>query len=176
MAYPTTLAYKISSPAYIGAQGIDVTSTTQSVPLGTRVRAVDANYGEGEFVYLKGVASTAAGDFVVYDTKAATTTRAKAGTTKTGNVAVAMSANVASQYGWYQVWGEAVCNTASAGTGAANANLVQTSTDGQASVGATGANIISGATCKTAQDTPSSGFTQVQLCYPFLSGLTSTQP
>lgn len=104
MAYPTTLAYKISSPAYIGSQPIDATSTTQGLPLGTRVRAVDSSYGEGEFVYLKGVASTAAGDFVVFDAKAGTTTRAVAGTTKTGSVAVAMSANVASQYGWYQIW------------------------------------------------------------------------
>ena len=71
---------------------------------------------------------------------------------------------------------EAIVNTTSAGTGAANANLVQTATAGQATVGATGANIISGATCKTAQDTPSSGFTQVQLVGPFLSGLTQTQP
>ena len=175
MAYPTTLNYQPTSPV-AGLQPITVTSTTQAHPLGTVIRAVDSNYGEGEFIYLKGVASTTAGDLVVFDAKAGTTTRTVAGTTKTGAIAVAMSANVASQYGWYQVGGEAIVNTTSAGTGAANANLVQTATAGQATVGATGANIISGATCKTAQDTPSSGFTQVQLVGPFLSGLTQTQP
>ena len=40
--------------ARAGMQPIADTSTTQRHPLGTIVRADDATYGEGEFVYLKG--------------------------------------------------------------------------------------------------------------------------
>jgi hypothetical protein len=46
-------------------QAISDTSTTQLVPLGTRVKAIDkasTAYGEGEFIYLLGVASTVVGD------------------------------------------------------------------------------------------------------------------
>lgn len=169
MAYPTTLAYVISGQ-FLGAQPIAATSTTQNHPLGFRIRAVDATYGEGEFIYLKGVASTAAGDVVTYDTKGAATVRTVAASR--GPMAVAMSANVASQYGWYQILGSAVVSTASAGTGAANSLLAVTATPGQATVSGGAGVKISGALCKTAQDTPTSGFTAVQLHYPAANGDT----
>lgn len=80
----------------------------QAHPLGTIVRAYDATLGEGEFIYLKGVASTVVGSLVEYDPVNATTTLAP-NTGKLGNpVAVAMSANVANQFGWYQIAGVAV--------------------------------------------------------------------
>lgn len=174
MAYPTTaqLYFKSVSPQ-IGLQDLMTTSTTQAHKLGTKVRGVDVGslgYGEGEFIYLKGVASTAAGDIVSYDAKAGTTTRSVAATR--GPLAVAMSANVASQYGWYQVFGNAAVSTASAGTGAANALLQVTATAGQATVSGTASVKIDGAVCKTAQDTPSSGFTQVLLHFPSANGNT----
>lgn len=176
MAYPTNLKFRQTFPAIVGLQPIDSTSTTQNHPLGTIARAEEfgAGYGEGEYIYLKGVASTAKGDLVVYDAKAGTTTRTVA--TSRGNVAVAMSANVASQYSWYQISGEAIVNTTAAGTGAANPNLIVTATAGQATVAATGAAVIYGAVCKAAQDTPSAGFTQVQINRPFVPGFTTTQP
>lgn len=175
MAYPTTLKFRIVDPL-VGPQPIDETSTTQNHALGTIVKAEEygAGYGVGEFIYLKGVASTAKGDLVVYDLKAGTTTRTVAASR--GRVAVAMSANVASQYGWYQISGEAVVSTASAGTGAANPNLVVSATAGQATVGSTGAVMIYSAKCMTAQDTPSAGYTQVQIDRPFVPGFTTTQP
>jgi len=119
------MAYTISTPL-IGAQPIAVTSTTLLHPLGTVVRAVDPTYGEGEFVYLTGLASTAVGDLVVLDQ--GTTTRTV--TTSRGPVGVAMSANVASQYGWYQVYGQAVVNVA--GAVADNALVYATATSGSA--------------------------------------------
>jgi hypothetical protein len=175
MAYPTNLKYRIVVPL-VGAQPITETSTTKNHPLGTIVRAEEygAGYGEGEFIYLAGVASTAAGDLVVYDAKAGTTTRTVAASR--GRVAVAMSANVASQYGWYQISGEAIVSTTAAGTGAANPNLIITATAGRATVAATGATCILGAVCKAAQDTPSANFTQVQIDRPFVPGYTITQP
>ena len=51
----------ISVEAALGVQSIADTSTVQNHALGTIVRAVDETYGEGEFVYLKGVASTVVG-------------------------------------------------------------------------------------------------------------------
>lgn len=88
-------------------QAIADTSTTQKHPLGTRIRAVDTTLGEGEFIYLKGVGSTVVGSVVTYNNSAGTTTLAGATALAGLQLAVAMSANVANQYGWYQVKGPA---------------------------------------------------------------------
>jgi len=174
MAFPTTAQLQfVPVGPFIGAQPIHSTTTTQNHVLGTKVRAVDVGtlgYGEGEFIYLKGVASTAAGDAVVYDAGAATTTRTVAASR--GPVAIAMSANVASQYGWYQVLGETAVSTASAGTGAANALLQTSATAGQLTVSGTSGQKIEGAICKAAQDTPTASFTRVALHYPSANGNT----
>lgn len=100
------MAYSITVP-YIGAQPIANTETTQKHPLGTVVRAVDPTYGEGEFIYLLGVASTVVGSAVAYDTATYQTKLAPVGSNKPEPIAFAMSANVASQYGWYQISGNA---------------------------------------------------------------------
>lgn len=102
------MAYGIYTIA--GAQPIDVTSTTQNQPLGQIVRATDPTYGEGEFIYLLGVASTVVGSVAKYN---ATTYLTELITVSNGKnkgvpVGIAMSANVASQYGWYQISGNAV--------------------------------------------------------------------
>lgn len=88
-------------------QNIDETSTTKKHALGTIVRAKHATYGAAEFMYLKGVASTAVGYIVNYDDtyQTALDTSAVAGPSRP--LAVAMSANVASQYGWYMISGMA---------------------------------------------------------------------
>ena len=114
------MAYVVTSgPA--GHQRIADTSTTQNHPLGTIVRAVDPTYGEGEFIYLKGVASTAVGSLVTYNTSSFATTLAAVGANKPQPIAVAMSANVASQYGWYQISGVAVMKKTCTVSLAANA-------------------------------------------------------
>ena len=92
----------------VGAQAIADTSTTQNHNLGTIVRASDPTYGQAEFIYLKGVASTAVGSVVTYDTSTYLTTLSAVGGGIARPVAVAMSANVASSYGWYQISGIAV--------------------------------------------------------------------
>lgn len=92
----------------VGAQPIADTSTTQNHNLGTIVRASDPTYGQAEFVYLKGIGSTAVGSVVTYDTLTYTTTLSAVGGSIARPVAIAMSANVASQYGWYQISGIAV--------------------------------------------------------------------
>jgi hypothetical protein len=79
----------------------------QAHPLGTIVRAYDTTLGEGEFIYLAGVSATAVGSLVYYNPLAGTSTL----TPNTGStnypVAVAMSANLKTQYGWYQINGVA---------------------------------------------------------------------
>lgn len=103
------MAYK-QTTMVVGAQAIADTSTTKLHPLGTVIRAVDSTYGEGEFIYLLGVASTVVGSLVrwnatTYQTALLTVANGK---NKGVPVGVAMSANVASQYGWYQISGNAV--------------------------------------------------------------------
>jgi hypothetical protein len=90
-----------------GFQPIANTSTTKEHPLGTVVKAYDPTYGEGEFIYLLGVANTVVGSAVTF-TASGVTALAPVGTNKPQPIAFAMSANVASQYGWYQISGLAV--------------------------------------------------------------------
>lgn len=103
------MAYSLTSQ-YIGAPAITDTDTTQKVPLGTIVKAYNPTYGEGEFIYLLGVASTVVGSVVKYNATTYQTALLSVtnGKNKGVPVAVAMSANVASQYGWYQISGNAV--------------------------------------------------------------------
>lgn len=114
------MAYRITN-TLLGSQKIADTSTTQLHPLGTVVKAYDPTYGEGEFVYLKGVASTAVGSVVTYNTTSYQTALAAVGTNKAQPVAIAMSANLASQYGWYQISGIAVVKKTCTVSLAANA-------------------------------------------------------
>jgi len=84
--------------------------TTKLVPLGTIVRAADPTYGEGEFIRLVGVASTVVGDLVAYNVSTYQTSllTATGWKNKATPVAVAMSACVANEHGWYQIGGMAV--------------------------------------------------------------------
>ena len=134
-------------------QGIAETSTTQKFPLGKIIQAVDKDttlYGIGEFIYLKGVASTAVGEPVIYDLDAGTSTRAVAGSR--GNIAIAMSANVANQFGWYQISGTAVAKT---GTVASGARPYATSTAGTLDDAVVSGDAIDNARYITANGTPS---------------------
>jgi len=119
------MAYAVHNLA--GSQPIADTSTTQKHPLGTLVRATDPTYGQGEFLYLKGVASTVVGSIVNYDDtwQTALDTSATAGPSRP--LAVAMSANVASQYGWYQASGMATATKANTVSFADGAGLGATS-------------------------------------------------
>jgi hypothetical protein len=75
------------------------------------------------YVYTKGVASLAAGDFVTFDGTGAT---ARSGATSTGPVGVAMSANTAATtFGWVLVDGKyTTANVATHSNGAGKALFV----------------------------------------------------
>lgn len=93
----------------IGTQPIGDRDTTANHPLGTIVRARDigsTNYGVGEFIYAKGVASCAIRNWVVVPSDDFTLVRAVANSV--GPVGVAMAALTASYYGWVQISGKAI--------------------------------------------------------------------
>lgn len=145
-------------------QAIASTSTTQNAPLGTRVRALDpVTYGEGEFIYLKGVASTVVGSLVIYN--ATTGVTALTAARSKGPVAVAMSICVANNYGWYQMQGRAVVKAA---TVVAGASVYLTSTGGQVDDTVVAGDEVSGAIFGTADGTPAAGLAEVSLQYAWV--------
>ena len=68
------MPYSITDPK-AGTQAIAGTETVQMHALGTIVQAKDPLYGSGEFIYLKGLAATAIGDAVIYNSYTGVTTR-----------------------------------------------------------------------------------------------------
>lgn len=97
----------------VGWQAIADTDTVQRHKLGTIVKAEDPTLGGAEFIYLKGIGSTIVGSIVNYDDNFTTALDTSATAGPSRPLAVAMSANVASQYGWYQISGLAVAAKAS---------------------------------------------------------------
>lgn len=136
--------------------------------LGTTAKAYDPTYGEGEFIYLKGVASTAIGTVVTYDQYLNTTTIAPA-TGGKGPVAVAMSANVAGQYGWYQIGGAAVVLAPNAMAPGAEVFMLA-ATPGSVDDAAVAGEQILGAVVSTTTGTPAAGFGVIQINRPMLQG------
>jgi len=137
-------------------------------PLGSRVVAEDATYGIGEFVYLKGVASTVVGSVVQFNEDEGTTALLDSDVADTliGPVAVAMSINVADQYGWYQVRGKGVA--LGAASLADGAKVFPTATAGTVDDSGTGGQQIVGAKTASALDTPSTGFFEIELDHPWI--------
>lgn len=154
----------------IGYQPIAVTDTVQNHKAGTIVRAEDPTYGAGEFIYLKGVASTAVGSWVTYSLDDGTTALLAANAIDP--VAVAMSANVANQWGWYQISGKAV---AKALTGFLdNANVYATATAGSVDDAVVAGDRVKLAKGASAVDTPSAGLAEFEIARPFMDdGLAS---
>lgn len=96
---------------------------TTPMKLGMIVRANDPTYGSGEFILLRGVASTTAGSIVTYNQTTYQTALAPVGTNKPQPVAIAMAATTAALWGWYQISGIAVCAKSCATSLAAGATL-----------------------------------------------------
>jgi hypothetical protein len=152
----------------IGVQPISDTSTTQLHELGKIVRAKDTTYGGGEFIYLKGVASTVVGSLVTYDPYLATTTLSPA-TGGKGPVAVSMSANVLANYGWYQIAGAAAVKAPNAMTAGAEVFMLA-ATPGSVDDAQVNGEQIVGAVVSVTTGTPSSGLGLITINRPFLQG------
>lgn len=110
MTVPSTSAWRSGEPGRLLPSKPGDIDTSAKVPVGTVARFVHPTYGEGEFIYLLGVASTVAGDAVSYNAATFATTRAVAGAGIPWTIAFATAATVASTYGWYQISGIAVGN------------------------------------------------------------------
>ena len=163
--------YQIMNPI-VGMQSIGDTSTTQNEVLGTIVQANDVAstaYGAGEFIYLKGVASTVLGSFVTYNADDNSTTLLAANAI--GPVAVAMSINVASSFGWYQISGKAVGKAKA--SYADNGLVYATSTAGSIDDAVVAGDRVKLAKGASAVDTPSSGLAEFEIQRPFMDDGTA---
>ena len=155
----------------LGYQAIADTSTTVGAahPLGTIAQASDSTYGGGEFIYLKGLAATAIGSWVTYNSDDNTTALLAANAI--GPVAVAMSANVASKYGWYQIGGKAVGKALA--SFADNGLVHATSTAGSIDDAVVAGDRVKLAKGASAVDTPSAGFAEFEIHRPFMDDAAS---
>ena len=162
------MAFVINTPI-AGAQAIADTDTTQRHPLGTIVRATDPTYGAGEFIYLKGVASTAVGSWVIYNADDFSTSLLAAN--DIGPVAVAMSACVASNYGWFQIGGKAVGKALAAY--ADNGLVYATATAGSIDDAVVAGDRVKNAKGASAVDTPSTGLAEFEIQRPFMDDATA---
>lgn len=154
--------YTIQENSLIG-QPIGENSAVARHALGTIIRAKDPVYGAGEFIYLKGVGSTVVGSVVLYNPDDFSTSLLAAN--DIGAVAVAMSANVASQYGWYQIQGKAVVK---AGTVADNGNVYATGTPGTVDDAVVAGDRVKNAKFASADGTPSAGLAECEIWRPFM--------
>lgn len=166
------MAYVIENTE-LGVQPIATTSTTQTHPLGHIARAYDTTYGAGEFIYLLGVASTVVGSVVTFGgNNAGVPTFQTALAPSTAGLAqplaVAMSANVAGQYGWYQVRGAAVVTTN--GTLAAGPAAIYLAGSGQVTSTQAAGKQVLGAVNQTATGTPAAGQAVVYIQNPIAQG------
>lgn len=163
------MTFKAVGPMIVG-QALNETSTTQKVPLGTIVKGLDdgatpshasqsqagVSQGEGEFIYLLGVANTVAGSVVTFDPSTYQTTLCAVGGNIPRPIAIAMSANVASQYGWYQISGVAtvkktctICLVAGVAVGVLTTGLIAGTGSGKEIMGAACAATASAAASRT---------------------------
>ena len=157
-----------SMESTVNPQQIDATSTTQNVALGTIIRAEDkasTAYGVGEFIYLQGVASTAVGSVVVYNQDDHSTALASANAV--GAVATAMSACVASNYGWYQISGKGVAKVKA--SFADNGDVYLTSTAGSVDDADQPGDYVQGMKGASAIDTPATGQAEMEMSRPSVS-------
>lgn len=130
--------------------------SSEKVPLGTKMKDADGN----EFIYLKGVASTAANSWVTFDEAHLTTLAVANGQ---GRVAIAMAATVADKYGWYQIYGSATGKVLA--SFADNGKAFLTSTAGSVDDADVAGDAIVGAVGRSAV---ASGVATFELNYPFV--------
>lgn len=168
------MAYTIMNPStgYPAIAEFVLTAGTdylKPIPHGTIVTATDPTYGAGEFIFLKGVASTEAGSWVTYNLDDGSTTLLAANAI--GPVAVAMAATVANYSGWYQISGKAV---GKALTGYVDNALVYAT----ATAGSVDDAVVAGDRVKLAQGasalgTPSAGLAEFEISRPFMDDGTA---
>lgn len=157
------MAYVITENR-LGQSHIGDVDTAAAVPVGTIVTATDPTYGAGEFIYLKGVASTVVGSWVTYNMDDGSTALLAANAI--GPVAVAMGLTVADTWGWYQIGGKAVGKALA--SFADNANVYATATAGSIDDAIVAGDRVKLAKGASAVDTPSTGLAEFEIARPFM--------
>ena len=157
------MAFAPSENTLLG-QPIADNDTVQRHRLGMRIKCHDDTYGDGEFIYLKGVASNTANSWVTFN--ADNNTTALLAANAIGPVAVSMAATVAGEFGWFQIYGKAV---GKALTSYADNGLVYAT----ATAGSIDDAVVSGDRVKLAKGasavgTPSTGLAEFEIYYPFM--------
>ena len=162
-----------SVDAPLGASVPGAVDTTAAMPLGTVARFRDPTLGEGTFIYLPGVASTAHGNWVTYQVTYGATGPTAAtvrwtGTVQTGMpLAIATAATVASTFGWYQVVGAAVASVS--GTIAAGDDLFWQA-NGVVHATQTNGKMVLNAVATSAHGVPAANQAIVQIAWPCVQG------
>lgn len=158
----------------IGMQRIGEVSTSATTgkqhPLGTIVRAKDPTYGEGEFIYLEGVANTVVGSLVAYDIVNGTTTLAPNTANMGRPLAVAMSANGANSYDWYQISGAAVIKKSAVVVSPSVALFLSGTAGRVRSSAASGKQVLNARTINAATVSAAVSTITVQINRPFAQG------
>lgn len=162
------MAYTITN-SRIGFQPIATTDTVQNHALGTIVDAFDPTYGAGEFIYLKGLDTTAVGTWVTYNLDDGSTALLAANAI--GPVAVAMSACVTGSYGWYQISGKAVGKALSGYLD--NALVWSTGTAGSVDDSVVDGDMVHLAKGASAVGTPSAGLAEFEISRPYTDDITT---
>jgi hypothetical protein len=158
----------VTSPSGVSTGSTTAIPTPPAV-LGQIERAFDPIYGAGEFILLLGVASTAIGSLVTYDGTTYQTTLAAVTNNQARPVAVAMSANTAGLYGWYQIAGTAVVSKSTSSNFAATVALGVKSV-GKVGATASGKEILGARTANTATVASATTTVNVVLNRPHLQG------
>lgn len=152
--------------ASVLAQPFNESSTTQKHRLGETRRGHNETDGSAEFIYLQGVASTTLGSWVTYNPDDWSTTLAVANAI--GPVAVAMSACVANEYGWYMRHGKVDARAADV---ADNAKVYIDTASGVCDDAVVAGDKVHNAKWASADDTGVAGvgWAEVEIAYPFVT-------
>jgi hypothetical protein len=159
----------VLTPVAVSAGTTTTIPTPPAVP-GQIVKGFDPTYGMGEFILLKGVASTAVGSLVIYNTTSYTTTLCPVTANLGSPVAVSMTANTSSSnWSYYQIEGVAVV-AKSTGLSLATNVAIGVNSIGKVGTSASGKQILGARTANTASVASATTTVQLILNRPHLQG------
>jgi hypothetical protein len=163
------MAAQITGNSLAATGALTEVSSTARNAVGLVIAGVDDFGNLAEFIYLKGVASTIAGSVVTYDHAGVTTLIVA---DASGPVAIALSATVASTFGWYAITGtflaDVVANSAAAATTAKNPG--RETTDGKVGDGRAAGDEINNFFQRVATTTAALAYCQISR--PFVNNFT----
>lgn len=151
------------------------TTAGRSTPsrLGQIAKAYDTTYGEGEFIYLKGLDNTVVGSVVTYSPSTYQTALVPNTANLGQPVAVAMSANLTGYYGWYQISGVAVVKKTAVQVTPSVALFISGTAGRLMSTAASGKQILNARSANTATVTTTTSTVLVSISRPFAQGRTT---